>query len=196
MAYEIERKRLNCMNAFIKYYDDGSEVLQSYSTDVVRKNPDGAYIRLWKSWSPTTAKQVKTWCGHSLRDLPFEDGTYEDYKKHAGYKFVDKNDRYLPRYCGLTTAEIEESVAEIKYTLKQKRMRWLVQFAYNSACNKQLLKTCSSQEERILFEVLYRCATKKPGKSATGVFCKMHDFDIQQIWDNLLIKDWGKLENQ
>ena len=123
-------------------------------------------------------------------------GTYEDYKKHAGYKFVDKNDRYLPRYCGLTTAEIEESVAEIKYTLKQKRMRWLVQFAYNSACNKQLLKTCSSQEERILFEVLYRCATKKPGKSATGVFCKMHDFDIQQIWDNLLIKDWGKLENQ
>ena len=48
MPKEIERKRLNYMQAYIKYYDDGSQILQSYNTDVVKRTPDGQYIRLWE----------------------------------------------------------------------------------------------------------------------------------------------------
>lgn len=47
MAHEIDRQRLNYMQAWIKKYDDGSEILMSYNTDVVKKTPDGRYIRLW-----------------------------------------------------------------------------------------------------------------------------------------------------
>lgn len=78
MSTLINKKRLNYMQAWIKEYDDGIMVLQSYNTDVVKRTPDGQYIRLWDGWSVSTSKQVKTWCGHFFRDLPFADGTVED----------------------------------------------------------------------------------------------------------------------
>lgn len=76
----IDKTRLNYMQAWIKEYDDGTQILQSYNTDVVKKTPEGKYIRLCGGSSVTTSKQVRTWCGRSLRDIPFEDGTIEKYK--------------------------------------------------------------------------------------------------------------------
>ena len=73
-----DKQQLRYMQAWIKTYADGTQILQSYNTDVVKRTPDGRYIRLWNSWSVTTSKQVRAWCGRSFRDLPFEDGTVED----------------------------------------------------------------------------------------------------------------------
>ena len=93
MAYEINRKQLNYMQAVIKYYDDGSEILQSYSTNVVKKTPDGKYIRLWDGWSSSTMKQVKAYCGHYFRGLPFADGTYENLTREPQRRGYSMNGR-------------------------------------------------------------------------------------------------------
>ena len=122
MPREIERKRLNYMQAYIKYYDDGSQILQSYSTDVVKRTPSGKYIRLWKSWSPSTMKQVKAYCGHYFRGLPYEDGTYEDLKAshtRKGYRY-DGHAKYL------TKDDIEMYTRNFIRDLQQKNYKWLV----------------------------------------------------------------------
>lgn len=43
--------------------DDGTETLISYSTAVMRKNPDGSLARLWWGWSATTGRHIKAFCG-------------------------------------------------------------------------------------------------------------------------------------
>lgn len=50
-------------NAQTLYCDDGSEILQSYDTQIVRRYPDGILHRLWDSMSNTTARHIKTFCG-------------------------------------------------------------------------------------------------------------------------------------
>ena len=65
------------MEAWVKTYSDGTKILQSYSTDVVKITPEGRYIRLWNGWSVTTNRHVYTAFDVSLRSLRFEDGTIE-----------------------------------------------------------------------------------------------------------------------
>lgn len=50
-------------NARVTVYEDGTEILTSYKTEVLRKNPDGTFDRLWDDWSATTAKHVYAWSG-------------------------------------------------------------------------------------------------------------------------------------
>ena len=50
-------------NAQTLYCDDGSEVLQSYETKVLRRYSDGTLYRLWNGWSATTGKHIKAFCG-------------------------------------------------------------------------------------------------------------------------------------
>lgn len=191
MAHEIERKRLNYMQAYIKYYDDGSQILQSYTTDVVKRTPSGKYIRLWKDWSPTTNKHVSTYCGHRFRSLPFEDGTVEDTKpvyKRKGYKYDGRSN-------DLSLVEVNAKVKDFINNLKKKNLRWMVQYDYNSACNKELKKWAKSEKRQRLVDALYSCATKKPTKNAMGVLAKLYDFDINEVWNNSLIKDFGPIEN-
>lgn len=60
-------------NAQTLYCDDGSEILQSYETQVVRKYPDGTLHRLWDGMSNTTARHIKVFCGLNVkqyRELP------------------------------------------------------------------------------------------------------------------------------
>ena len=60
-------------NAQTLYCDDGSEILQSYETQVVRKYPDGTLHRLWDGMSNTTARHIKAFCGlnaKQYRELP------------------------------------------------------------------------------------------------------------------------------
>ena len=191
MPREIDRKQLNYMTAWIKYYDDGSQILQSYSTDVVKRTPDGKYIRLWHSWSPSTMNQVRAYCGHYFRGLPFEDGTYEDLKpeyKRKGYKV---NGRLDP----LSLAEVSSRVDSFINNLKKKNLRWMVEYDYNSACNKELKKWAKSEKRNRLIDALYSCATKKPTKNAIGILAKLHNFDINEVWNNSLISDFGELKN-
>lgn len=191
MPKEIERKRLNYMSAYIKYYDDGSQILQSYNTDVVKRTPDGQYIRLWDSWSSSTNKQVRAYCGYRFRSLPFEDGTVEDTKpvyRRKGYKYNGS-----PK--ALSLAEIDEKVKDFIRNLKNKNLRWVVQYDYNSACNKELKKWAKSEKRQRLVDALYSCATKKPTKNAMGVLAKLYNFDINEVWNNSLVKDFGPMEN-
>lgn len=80
MTRVINKERFRYMNAYIKYLDNGDEILQSWSTDVVLRKKNGELVRLWSGWSVSTNKQVKDYCGKSLRDIPFEDGTFEETK--------------------------------------------------------------------------------------------------------------------
>ena len=192
MPKEIDRKQLNYMQAYIKYYDDGSQILQSYTTDVVKRTPSGKYIRLWKSWSPSTMKQVRAYCGHYFRALPFEDGTYEDLKpeyKRKGYKYDGRVDN-------LTLDQVTSRVESFINNLKHKQLRWMVQYDYNSACNKELKKWAKSEKRQRLVDALYSCATKKPTKNAMGVLAKLYNFDINEVWNNSLVKDFGPMVNE
>ena len=47
----------------VRQFSDGSEVLMSYLTPVVRKGADGKLTRLWDDWSATTGRHVKSYCG-------------------------------------------------------------------------------------------------------------------------------------
>lgn len=193
MPKEIDRKRLNYMSAIIKYYDDGSQILQSYSTDVVKRTPEGKYIRLWRSWSPSTMKQVKTYCGHYFRGLPYEDGTYEDTRPEYHRRGYNIDGRLKP----LTLVQVDASVKNFIHNLKSKNFRWLVNYDYNTACNKELKKhkEMQSNKRQRLLDALYSCATQKPTKNAIGILAKMYNFDFEELWNNGLIKDWGELKN-
>ena len=55
--------------AKIKVFADGSEVLQSYNTDVLKKTADGVFIRLWRGWSATTGTHIKSYSGMSKKEF-------------------------------------------------------------------------------------------------------------------------------
>lgn len=55
--------------------DDGSETLYSYDTPIVRRNANGTYTRLWDSYSQTTGRHIKAFCGMTKKEfeeLPLE----------------------------------------------------------------------------------------------------------------------------
>ena len=194
MAREIDRERLNYMSAYIKYYDDGSQILQSYNTDVVKRTLSGKYIRLWDGWSPSTMKQVKAYCGHYFRGLPFEDGHIEDTKpvyKRKGY-------RYDGRVKNMSLADIETNVSRFIRELKNKDYKWMVDHSYSTAMNKELRKNkaMQSQKRQRLLDALYSCGTKQVLKnSPISILAKMYNFDFETLWNNALIKDFGPMKN-
>lgn len=49
--------------AVVRIYDDGTEVLHSYGTDVITRKADGALVRHWDGWSATTGRHVAAFCG-------------------------------------------------------------------------------------------------------------------------------------
>lgn len=55
--------------AKVKVFADGSEVLQSYNTDVLKKTAEGVFIRLWGGWSVTTGTHIKSYCGMSKKEF-------------------------------------------------------------------------------------------------------------------------------
>ena len=143
-----DKQRLRSMQAWIKTYADGTQILQSYNTDVVKRTPDGQYIRLWNSWSVTTSKQVRAWCGHSFRDLPFEDGTVEDRSYSIGYDIDGVCYSVNPknRYDGAPTSK------------EQLTVDWYLEY-YKTFYNKvirQLIK--GDKEAKLLFETASACA--------------------------------------
>lgn len=49
--------------AIVRVYDDGTEVLRSYGTDVMSRAPYGTLRRHWDRWSATTGRHVAAFCG-------------------------------------------------------------------------------------------------------------------------------------
>ena len=70
-TYELEptgRQKSFYGKAHVKVYADGSEVLRSYETDVLKCNPNGTYIRLWDDWSATTGRHIKAFSGMNKKE--------------------------------------------------------------------------------------------------------------------------------
>ena len=49
--------------AVVEVADDGSEMLYSYGTPIVKKTAAGELVRLWDGWSATTERHIKAFCG-------------------------------------------------------------------------------------------------------------------------------------
>ena len=43
--------------------DDGTEVLYSYDTAIIKRLPDGTLVRLYDDYTMTTGKHIKAFCG-------------------------------------------------------------------------------------------------------------------------------------
>ena len=57
--------------------DGGTETLVSYTTKVLRRDPDGTLHRLWHGWSATTGRHIAAFCGMNKKAwdaLPVEGG--------------------------------------------------------------------------------------------------------------------------
>lgn len=54
--------------AIVKVMPDGSEILQSYQTDVIKRTPSGELKRLWSGWSATTGRHIRSFCGISKKE--------------------------------------------------------------------------------------------------------------------------------
>lgn len=182
MPKEINRYRLNYMQAYVKQYDDGSEILQSYNTDVVKKTPDGQYIRLWYGWSPATNKQVSTWCHRSFRDIPFVDGTVEDRKpiyKRKGYNLRRRQEEFTPQQWKEMAKDFAESLSAGQLYLYDRR------YGYNTALHKDLKVIYKHSPKYLkLFKVLNACINKKPirGNTVMNTILMLYDYDFEKIW--------------
>lgn len=53
--------------AYVDNLDDGSQVLYSYDTPIIKKYPDGKLTRLYDDWSATTGRHIRAFCGLDKR---------------------------------------------------------------------------------------------------------------------------------
>lgn len=49
--------------AMVAEMPDGSEVLLSYGTPIIKRLASGALERLWYGWTATTGRHIKAFCG-------------------------------------------------------------------------------------------------------------------------------------
>lgn len=49
--------------ARVRIEADGSQVLESYTTDIIKRCADGSLVRLWDGWTATTGRHIKAFCG-------------------------------------------------------------------------------------------------------------------------------------
>lgn len=59
----IDRKKSFYGKARVCVESDGSEVLYSYNTPIIRREKSGRLHRLWFSWSATTGRHIRAFCG-------------------------------------------------------------------------------------------------------------------------------------
>ena len=55
--------------------EDGTEILQSYQTQMVKREPGGRLVRLSNFWSATTGRHIKAFCNCNkaeFQNLPTE----------------------------------------------------------------------------------------------------------------------------
>lgn len=54
---------------------DGTQLLKSYETIVLKRKPDGELVRTWQGWSATTGKHIAAFAGINKKQylaLPLE----------------------------------------------------------------------------------------------------------------------------
>lgn len=61
--------------AMVEVMEDGSEVLMSYNTPIIRRTITGELKRLWRNYSATTGRHILAFCGLNKKEfeaLPVE----------------------------------------------------------------------------------------------------------------------------
>lgn len=48
--------------------DDGTEILYSYDTPIVKRLVNGELIKLYDGWTQTTGKHIKSFCGLNKKE--------------------------------------------------------------------------------------------------------------------------------
>lgn len=54
--------------AEVRIDDDGTQVLYSYGTEIMRKNPDGSLTKIYDHWTQTTGRHIKAFCGLNKKE--------------------------------------------------------------------------------------------------------------------------------
>lgn len=49
--------------AIVIVCDDGTQILRSYNTEVIKRDAAGNLFRLWDGWSATTSRHIASFCG-------------------------------------------------------------------------------------------------------------------------------------
>lgn len=186
--FQTDKRRLNYMQAWIKTYNDGTEILQSYNTDVVRKNPDGTYTRLWHSWSPSTSKQVRAYCGRSFRDIPFEDGTIEDRSveyKRKGYDLLGHKNELTPVRCKIEAKKYADAI----------KIGSSIYNDYSTIYDKDLKEIYKTNKRMCeLVDIMSMCAKRKlKGNKSINSLIKLKNFDFVEMWNSGLSELYPEL---
>lgn len=186
LGYPISKDRVDYMNAWIKEYEDGTQVLQSYSTDVVRRTPEGQYVRLWGGWSVSTSRQVQRAFGQSFRHLPFADGTFEDLKPE-------------PRRTGKIFNYYGDSISHsiLRESIKRELKDFLDGYKNNKTINKlcDTYTTCLDKEIRHhfkknkpmleLFRAMRVCLEQKDRQDEISMLCKLCGYDFKEVYEHI-----------
>ena len=186
----VSKKRVNYMEAWVKTYSDGTKILQSYATDVVKRTPEGKYIRLWNGWSVTTNRHVYTAFDVSLKSLPFEDGTYEQTPQYRrgmrfypwGYNHTASDRIMLKDNKGETTDDIEESVEHFVRAVEEGDIN-LITDKYSTCIDKELHERYKNNKKMIeLFRAMRVCLEQKPRKDEISMLCLMYDYNFPTVY--------------
>ena len=57
-----------CGKAHVVIEDDGTRILYSYDTAIVKETADGLF-RLWNDWTATTGKHIRAFCGLNKKEF-------------------------------------------------------------------------------------------------------------------------------
>ena len=185
----VSKKRVNYMEAWVKTYSDGTKILQSYSTDVVKVTPEGRYIRLWNGWSVTTNRHVYTAFDVSLKSLRFEDGTIEQPRVYRHgvcfnhWNCMPVNDRVEMRDNeGKETNDIESLVDDFDDALKSKDIT-RIKNAYSTCIDKELREKYKDNKKMFqLFRAMRVCLEQKPRKDEISMLCKIYEYDLSTVY--------------
>lgn len=68
MTYIYELKPITNQKSFygkatVIVLSDGTQLLKSYETIVLKRKPDGELVRTWQGWSATTGKHIAAFAG-------------------------------------------------------------------------------------------------------------------------------------
>ncbi len=73
--------------AVVETYSDGSAILFSYNTPIIKRDKKGNLTRLYAGWSATTGRHIAAFCGLNkagFMALPHTPDTYEKAAAYAG----------------------------------------------------------------------------------------------------------------
>ena len=49
--------------AIVTIDEDGTEIMSSYNTPIIKRTVSGELVKLWDGWTSTTGRHIKAFCG-------------------------------------------------------------------------------------------------------------------------------------